>query len=191
MSASEQTPTIPPKLSWLKRFVRYGFHLVILYQVVSFSTTTLLDLIYKAIFFRTHGTGPSLPQEAKFLFSHLLAFSIIPAFVVGLVINAKFRHKAANYIWIVPVVVLAYEFVFYGPGIYPTMLGDSDFPRAFHFFFGGGLPTDLTNLHGDWHRVYTQVRFTMPAYAAIAYSFGAFLGMNSRSRAFQTFLERF
>jgi hypothetical protein len=191
MNAIENAISVPPKLSWLKRIIRYGLHLLILYQVVSFSTTALPDLIYNATLSPAHRTGPSLPQAAEFLISHLLAFSVIPAFVVGLLINARFRHKAAEYIWIVPVVILAYEFIFHGPGIYPTMLGDSDFPKAFHFFFGGGLPTDATNWRSDWYRVYTQVRFTVPAYGALAYSFGAFLGMNPRSRAFQTFMERF
>jgi hypothetical protein len=110
---------------------------------------------------------------------------------VGLVINAKFRHKAAQYIWIVPVVMLALQFIFHGPGMYPAMLGDSDFRKAFHFFFGRGLPTDVTNWRADWYRVYAQVRFTVPAYGALAYSFGAFLGTNPKSRVLQTFLERF
>lgn len=191
MNAIEQTPSVPPERSWLKRIVRFGIHLIILYQVVSFSTTFLPDLLYKAILLATHATGPSLPQAAGSLFSHLLAFSMIPAFAAGLVINAKFRHKAAEYIWIVPVVILAYEFIFHGPGMYPTMLGDSDFPKAFHFFFGGGLPTDVTNWRADWYRVYAQVRFTAPAYGALAYSFGAFLAMSPRSHALQTFAERF
>ena len=151
MDAIQHTPLAPPKLSWLKRIVRYGIHLIVLYQVVSFSTTTLPDLLYKAILWATHRTGPSLPQAAGLLFSHLPAFSMIPAFAVGLVINAKFRHKTAEYIWIVPVVILAFEFIFHGPGIYPTMLGDSDFPKAFHFFFVAGSRTGFPV--GEFHPI--------------------------------------
>lgn len=191
MDAIEQTFAVPPNLSWLKRIVRYGFHLLMFYEVVRFSTTSLPDILYNAVVFPTHGSGPAIPQELAFFLPHLLAFSAIPAFVVGLVINARFRHKAAEYIWIVPVVILTYEFIFHGPEIYPTMLSDSNFPKAFHFFFGGGLPTDVTNWRADWYRVSAQIRFTAPAYGGLAYSFGAFLGMNPRSRRLQAFLQRF
>jgi hypothetical protein len=183
MISIEQPVSVPPKLSWLKAIVRYGLHLIVLYQVVSFSTNSLPNLIGMPL--PSHGTARLVSLPPRLLFSHLLAFSVIPTFVVGFVINAKFRHKAAEYIWIVPVVILVYAFIFYGPGMYPTMLWDSEFAKAFHYFFAGGLPTDVTDWHGDWSRAYMQLRFTAPAYGAIAYSIGAFLGMNSKTRALQ------
>ena len=191
MSEIEQTPSGPPKLTWLKQIVRYVVHLIILYDVFGFSITLLPILVYMAVYGLTRGINPTPRQEMQFIISHLISFSVIPAFVVGLLINAKFRHKAAEYIWIIPVVLLAYEFFFHGPGIYPTMLGDSDFPRALHYFFGGGLPTDLTSVDADLSRVFIQIWFTMPVYGAIAYSVGAFLGMNPRNRALQKFMEKF
>lgn len=187
----EQTLSAPPKLSWLKRIVRYALHLIFLYAVVEFSIIALPHLIYDAIHWSDHWSGLLPFQAEAFLFSHLLIFSVAPALVAGLLINAKLRHQAAKYIWIVPVVVLAYEFVFNGPGMYPTMLGDSDFRRAFHFFFGGGLPTDVTNWHADWYRVWWQLLFTVPAYAGIAYSIGAFFGMSAKTRGLQRFMEKF
>jgi hypothetical protein len=189
MNSIEQTPSVPLRLSWLKRIVRYGIHLIILYEVVTFSTNSLPHLLYKARLLATHGTF--VPQhELAFAFSNLLAFSVIPAFLVGFILNAKFRHEVAEYIWVVPVAILGFEFIFNGPGMYPTMLGNSDFPKAFQFFFGGGLSTDLTHPNADWVRVYAQITFTMPAYASLAYSLGAFLGIRVKTRALRTFVEK-
>lgn len=190
MSETELTLATGPKLTLLKQIVRYAIHLIVLYEVVSFSTD-LPSLMYLAAHWLIRTINPTLQQTTQFVFSHLIAFSVIPSFVVGLIINAKFRHKVAEYIWVVPVVLLAYEFFFHGPGIYPTMLADSDFSKALHYFFGEGLQNNVTNPYADWSRVLTQVWFTMPAYGAIAYSVGAFLGMNPKSRWLQKFMEKF
>jgi hypothetical protein len=194
MNAIEQTTSAPPTLSWLKRVVRYSLHLIVFYQIVRLSTDSLASLIYRALLLPSHGS-PSFQASAQFLFSHLFAFSCIPAFVAGLAINARFRHQAACYIWIVPLAILAVAFLFIGPGIYPTMLWESDFREALHHFFGRGFHfvSDMGSVNelSDWRRAYTQVRFTVPAYGAAAYSFGAFLGMSTKSRRLQAFMAKF
>jgi hypothetical protein len=124
----------------------------------------------------------------QFLFSHLLVLSFLPGFAAGFV-NAKlFRDKVVRFTWLVPAVVLLF-WVLTGPGMYPTMLWESDFRQAFHFFFGGGfnivgeyqnyrdLPSLMTKNTGDFLRGYAQFRATVPAYAGIAYSVGAWLSL--------------
>jgi hypothetical protein len=126
------------------------------------------------------------------LVSHLLLFSFVPAFVVALIINAKLQHRTAQYVWIIPVLILIVVFVFFGPGMYPTMIWDSDFRTAFRHFFGGGFQlrdTRKPGSFGDWYRAAYQIRYSMPAYAGIAYSLGAWLGMSPKARGLQRVMQ--
>jgi len=190
MSASDQALPIPPRLSWLKRIVRFVLHLIILYEVVRLSTGFLPTLAYTGVRWHTGGMWERF-GPLQLLFSYLMVFSLIPAFVAGLVINARLRHEAAAWVWIVPLVVLILWFLFMGPDIYPTMLWQSDFPKAFRYFFGRGLRigADASGF-GDFFRAYTQLRCTVPAYAGAAYSVGALLGMNDTSRRLQEFMQK-
>jgi len=124
---------------------------------------------------------PSSAGDFQFAFTYLLAFSAIPAFLVGLV-NAKFRHRTALFVWIVPVAVLGYKFV-----TFPTSLFQSHFQTAFHHYFGGNFL--IPEYHSyrelfesfvsnpDMQRGIDQEQITAPAYAGIAYSFAAWIGM--------------
>jgi hypothetical protein len=48
----------------------------------------------------------------------MLAFSFVPAFGVGL-INAKFKHRVAQFVWLVPTAILAYKFLaFPAPSVF-------------------------------------------------------------------------
>ncbi len=81
----------------------------------------------------------------QFFFSHLLVLSFFPGFAAGFA-NAKlFHNKVVRFTGVVPVIVLLLS-VLTGPGMYPTMLWESDFRQAFHFFFGGGI-----NIENDEH----------------------------------------
>ncbi len=77
---------------------------------------------------------PTSSGRFEFLFSHILAFSFIPTFLFGM-INAKFKHKAAQFVWFVPAAILAYEFATFPT----TSVFQSHFPAAFHQYFGGGF----------------------------------------------------
>ena len=131
----------------------------------------------------------------QFFFSHLPVRSIIPAFFAGLMINARFRHQVACYVWILPVAILAVAFLF-GRGIYPTMLRDSDFSPSFRHFFGSEFQFEprgngnRISPVADWFRAFAQLTFTMPAYTAIAYSLGVSLGMCSLTKWLQGFMAR-
>src|SRR5450759_2126320 len=78
---------------------------------------------------------PYLNSGAKdwtqLLFAHMLSFSLFPAFAIALLINRTLRHRSAVYVWVVPMVIFAYEFLFSSPTVYPTMVFESDFGSAF------------------------------------------------------------
>jgi hypothetical protein len=185
----------PHRLSWLKRIIRYAVHVFIAYQLASF-TVYVVDWSVA----RLHAQNDQLlfaTSSMQFLVSHLVLLSFVPAFVVGLVINAKFRHEVAQDVWIVPVAILAVAFLF-GPGMYPTMLWDSDFRGTFHYFFGGGFHLvdfrkheNYLNGLREWERAWAQIRDTMPAYEAIGYSLGALLGMSPKALKLQRYMEKF
>jgi hypothetical protein len=154
-------------------------HLAAVYAITMFCTTRL------AVW--TRGTVLPLLQEptsssgSEFLFSHIFAFSFAPAFAVGL-INARFKHKVAQLVWLVPTVILAYKFLtFPAPSVFY-----SQFSVAFHQYFESGFQVPEFR---DWHDFWTAVRsypdmmrgvaqlnYTAPAYAGIGYSLAAWIG---------------
>jgi hypothetical protein len=124
---------------------------------------------------------PSPSGRFQFLFSHIFELSFIPAFVFGL-INARFRRKAAQFVWLVPAAILAYKFVtFPSPSVF-----QSQFSAAFHQFFGGGfvIPEfrswqefgSIATSNADMTRGMVQFRFTAPFYAGGGYSLAAWTG---------------
>jgi len=192
---SDELRTQRAPLSLVQRLVRFGFHLFLLYSVVSFACRTLPDWMTShtlaVIFHAAVGTDPF-----GLLFSHLLAFSAIPAFLAGVVINAKLMHGVARFTWIAPTALFVLAFLFKAPGIYPTMLWQSDFGLALHHFFGAIPLEGLAGARGNFanwigfFQAYSQLRFTAPLYAGIAYSVGAALGMSAWCRALQRLLEK-
>lgn len=154
-------------------------HLAAVYAITTFFTTrlagwtrgTLLPLLEK----------PTSLNGAEFLFSHLVVFSSVPAFAVGLV-NARFKQKVAQFVWIVPAAILTYKFLtFPAPSIF-----HSQFSAAFHQYFEGGfLIPEFQNWHDFWSivgsnpdmkRGIAQLNLTAPFYAGIGYSLGAWIG---------------
>jgi hypothetical protein len=154
------------------------FHLAAVYATVKFCTPwlagwtrgTLLPLLQL----------PASSGRFEFLFSHVFAFSFIPAFLLGM-INAKFKHKAAQFVWVVPAAILAYKFsTFPAPSVW-----QSQFPAAFRQYFGGGF---LVPEYGNWDEFWSiaasydvtrgmvQLKFTAPFYAGIGYSLAAWIG---------------
>jgi hypothetical protein len=155
------------------------FHVAVVYAITNFCTMwlagwtrgTLLPLLQQ----------PTSSSSFEFLFSHLFAFSFAPAVAVGLV-NARFKHKVAQFVWVVPTAMLAYEFLtFPAPSVFR-----SQFSAAFHQYFEGGF---LIPEFRDWHDFWTmvgsnpdimrgkaQLDFTAPFYAGIGYSVAAWVG---------------
>jgi hypothetical protein len=128
---------------------------------------------------------PTSLSSFAFLFSHIFVFSFVPAFVAGLVM-ARFRPKAAQTVWLIPTVILAYKLVSYRAGI--SILSHS-WP-AFHHYFGGDF---LIPEFYDWHQFWSmvgsssdmtrgiaQLTFTAPFYAGVGYSLAAWICHRTR-----------
>jgi hypothetical protein len=157
-------------------------HLAAVYAIVKLVTPWLAGW--------TRGTllpllqHPTSSGSFQFFFSHILAFSTIPAFLTGLA-NARFKHKAAQFVWLVPALILAYKFAtFPAPSVFQRQ-----FPAAFHHYFGGGF---IIPEFRDWHEFWSivgsnsdmtrgmaQLQFTAPFYAGVAYSVAAWIGLRT------------
>jgi hypothetical protein len=88
------------------RFLCFLFHLAAIYALVEFLTPWLAGwTVGRLLPLLQH---PTSSGPFQFLFSHLFAFSFIPAFLFGL-INGRFKHKEAQFVWLVPAVILAYK----------------------------------------------------------------------------------
>jgi hypothetical protein len=124
---------------------------------------------------------PTSSSSFEFLFSHILALSFIPALVAGLA-NARFKHKMAWFVWIVPAVILTYKFLTFPA---PSVL-QSQFPAAWHQYFGGGFSIGdfrdwrdfwvLVGSNPDTRRGLAQLNITAPFYAGLGYSLAAWIG---------------
>jgi hypothetical protein len=147
----------------------------------------LVELIVPWLIGWTHNSllpilqHPFRSGRFEFAYSHILAFSFIPAFLLGL-INARFRRKAAQFVWLVPAAILAYKFVtFPSPSVFQRQ-----FSTAFHQYFGGGfvIPesrswqefASIATSNADMTRGMVQLRFTAPFYAGVGYSLAAWTG---------------
>jgi hypothetical protein len=158
----------------------FFLHLAAAYAIVKFVTPWLAGW--------THGTllplltqHPTSSSRSEFLYSHLLALSFVPAFLAGLV-NARFKHTAAQFVWVVPALVLAYKFAtFPAPSIWQSQLH-----AAFHQYFAGGFAIgefrdwrefwNIYESNSDMRRGMAQVTYTAPFYAGAAYSVAAWIG---------------
>ena len=162
------------------QIVWFLLHVAVVYAIVNFSTAWLAGWTRGRLFpFLQIRTTSS--SQFEFLFSHLLAFSFVPAFLAGL-INARFKHKVAQFVWLVPAVILAYKLA----TCPASSVFQSRLSAAFHQYFGGGF---LIREFRDWHDLWSivdsnpdmtrgmaQMTFTAPFYAGVGYSVAAWIG---------------
>jgi hypothetical protein len=174
---SQEKPVGHVGVAW--QILWFLLHLAAVYSVVKICTPllarwtrdTLLPLLQH----------PSSSGRFEYLYSHLFGFSFVPGFVAGLV-NARFRHRAAQFVWLLPAVILAYKFVMFPS---PSVL-QGQLSAAFHQYFGGGfMIPDFRNWHDFWAiagsnsdmtRGLAQLEFTAPFYACVGYSLAAWIG---------------
>jgi hypothetical protein len=176
--------------------VRFLLHLAAIYayfppRLAGWIRTSLLPLL----------RVPTSSSSFQFLFSHIFEFSFFPGLIAGLA-NAKFKHKAARYAWLVPTVVLAYKFVtFPTPPRSVLDSASSAFPRfsaAFHQYFAGDFLISEYRNWGDFWRMVTsnpdmmrgmtQLRVTAPFYPAFGYCLAAWFTL--RFDVLQKVVER-
>jgi len=157
----------------------FFIHLAAVYVLVEFFTPWLAGWTRGSLLPLLH--HPTSSGRFEFLFSHILALSFIPAFLSGLV-NARFRHKTAQFVWLVPTAILAYKFATFPA---PSVL-ESQLPAAFHQYFGSGFLVpefrswrqlfSIAASDSDMTRGMAQLRWTAPFYAGVGYSSAAWIG---------------
>jgi len=166
-------------------------HLSVIYVVARLTVPAAFYYSFRGIAIAS-GQAPRV-NPLQFMLDHLLGFSLLCGIAVGFGSARFFQNKVILYVWTVPAMVLAFCFVFESPGVYPTMILDSDFGQAFHFYFGGGF-----HFSGQWHsyhemirdivpsrdilRASAQLSITLPAYVGVAYSIEAWLSIRLRER---------
>lgn len=177
--AEGQAPPVATRRGFGWQALFFTLNLAAVYAIAKFVTPyfagwtrgTLLPLLQR----------PTSSSSFEFFYSHLLAFSVIPASLSGLV-NAKFRQKVAEFVWLVPAVVLAYKLVTF----HPASVLQSRFAAAFHQYFGGGFSIpefrdwrefwSIVRSTPDMLRGLAQAEYTAPFYAGVAYSIAAWIG---------------
>jgi len=164
--------------------IRFFVHLTAVYVIVNFCTPWLAGWTRGRLLpFLGH---PTSSGGLEFLFTHIFAFSFFPALLAGMN-NEKFKHRAAEFVWLVPTAILTYKvltftsttLVFAQNGSWP----------AFHHYFGGGFLIPHTNnwkdfwtvvgSNGDAPRGMDQLKFTAPFYAGVAYSVAAWTAIRA------------
>jgi hypothetical protein len=173
---AHEKPALHSAAGW--QILWYFLHLAAVYAIVEFCTPWLAG--------RTHGVllpllhHPSSSGRFEYFYSHLFAFSFIPGFAAGL-LNARFKHKAAQFVWLVPAVILAYKLATFSA---PSVL-QSQFSAAFHQYFGGGfIIPEFRDWRDFWSivgsnpgmlRGMAQLKFTAPFYGGVGYGLAAWL----------------
>jgi hypothetical protein len=178
---SEPMPATGGSVIWQP--VRFLLHLSAVYAIAKYGTPWLSAWTRGTLLpFLQHPTSSS---GFEFLFSHILALSFIPALVAGLA-NARFKHKVAWFVWLVPAAILTYKFLtFPTPSVF-----QSQFAAAWHQYFGGGF--SIADFRGSAReflmfvgsnpgirRGLEQLNVTAPFYAGLGYSLAAWVGQRA------------
>ena len=161
-------------------------HLAMIYLIVHFCTPWLAGWVRGNLLPFLQQPTSSAPLE--FLFSHLFAFSFFPALLAGAA-NAKFRHGSAEWVWLIPAVILIYKLVTFSSAT-SVLAHNASWP-AFHHYFSGNFSiprpraTDwkdfwiLMARNNDATRGVDQLNFTAPFYAAVAYSAATWIAVRT------------
>lgn len=174
---SLETSSTPTKsLAWKPLW--FVVHLAVVYLIVNWLTAWLAGWFQGSLLPMLG--WPKSESQFQFLFSHILAFSFVPAFLIALT-NVRFKQTVVAYVWLVPTIILSFKLLtFSTPSIF-----QSHASSTFHQYFGGGFSIpEYRNLQEFWsiaasnadmERGLVQMRFTAPFYAGVAYSIGGLI----------------
>lgn len=157
-------------------------HVAAIYSIAWFGFPWMLDwaqTILPSVNGRPHQT------ILEFVFSHLFALGVIAGLIAGTSSARFLRHGIVRFVWVIPVAALVLVFVIFAPGMYPTMIWESDFKQAFRYFFGSDFrfyEDDIVMQAYQVLRLFRQLHFAVPAYVGATYSFGAWLSLRLLER---------
>lgn len=156
--------------------LQFLMHLAVVYLLANFVVEWLTAQFHNLIL-PLLGI-PSNQGRFAFAFNHLLIFSIVCGLAAGIAAGA-YKHRAAQFVWIVPAIILAYKFL-----TLPAGLFQDRFALAFHHYFAGNfvIPESHTfqemfmSWNPDFERGIDQLRFTAPVYVSLAYGIASWAG---------------
>ena len=130
----------------------------------------------------------------QFLYSNLFALTFVPGALAGL-INAKYRHRIASFVWTIPLVLLLYKLC-----VFPTSVMQDHWRLALRYYFDPHfvIPEfhsykemfSLMTPGSDMVRGVDQLYVTGFLYAGLGYSLAAFAAPHlRRKRVDQRFFE--
>lgn len=125
---------------------------------------------------------PSSASGLVFLYAHLFTFSFFSTFVLGLCAG-KFKPRIAEFVWVVPAVILAYRLLTFSSSP-SSVLVQRESLSALHYYFSSLFVTMNAGEY-VWNssnpspnfvpQLLAQLRYTAPFYAGIAYSLASWL----------------
>jgi hypothetical protein len=172
----------PTQVSLGQQVVRFVSHVGAIYLIVWFITPWVAGRWYDWILPLLQ--SPENGGRLQFMFSHVFALTFLPGLMTGF-INAKYRHKAAFFVWTVPLLVLLYRLI-----TFPTTALQEHWPTVFHYYFAGDFLVpdfqtyrDLFSrvaIGSDFARGMAQIRTTGAFYAGVGYTLAALASMYLR-----------
>jgi hypothetical protein len=182
--ATEPTGEAPSPKPWLiQQTGRFLVHLGVVYVLVNTLTQWLAGQIHGTLLplLQRH---PPTTSGFQFLFSHLQAFSFIPAFLLAFIVMQRLRHRAALFVWTVPSALLIYKLV-----TFPVeSIFEARWKAAVVHYFGSSFHIEefhswkqlfeLAVGNPDMARGMEQLHVTAPFYAAVGYSLGALISLS-------------
>jgi hypothetical protein len=162
-------------VSPLRQIIRNALHLAAVYVIANTTTMWLAGRVHEWVLPLIEHHPPTV-SSLQFAFSHLFLFSFFPAVLIAFIFSVWCPHRVALFVWIVPVVILAYKVV-----TFPATAFQDHWVPAFHEYFGGEFIIGEFHSYQDLFRLMAdsdiprgmqQLHFTAPVYAAIGYGIG-------------------
>ena len=183
-AAPVQSVEVPKKPAGALQVIWFLTHLAAVYIIVNSVTPWLAGWTGHTFLPGLQITNESSSNE-EFFFSHLFVFCFVPTLVAGFN-NLKFKHRVAEYAWVVPGMVLAYKLATFS--VATSVLAHTSV-SAFHQYFGSDffVPQyhnwqefwEIVRSNPDMTRGLAQVQFTGPFYAGVGYSLGASISLRT------------
>ncbi len=178
-SGIEQQPTqassSPQQASGFRHVLRFVLHVGAVYLSARAFTPWIVSLFcnHLAPAFHIIIAGGNL----QFYFKHLFWLTVIPALLVGYM-NSKYRHAAALWVWLVPAILLLAKLATFQSS---SVLTGSGWREAFAYYFSSNwqiptFPQDLRFNVAGMRVFLSQVDYSAPFYAGMAYSVAALAG---------------
>jgi hypothetical protein len=159
-------------LSKLLSVGRFSLQVLLIYGISRFLTPALLLGVIRIF---------HIKASWCFFYTVVLPMAAALGMLAG-IFSLRRTIREARYVWLLPLFILLVAFLFVSPGIYATILWESELTPALAFWFGPIFHTFSSGHHPslDLGRAYWQTRVTAPAYAGAMYSLGACIAARFR-----------